>query len=152
MTLRRRPVDFPAPETTCLCGLIIFRCRPGDFPAPETTCIDRFSSAVLGTFQRPPLSFCLDFSRGSVVHGPGWKQFIGNKPLNVSVHGLARSPSSMSLENMIRNTLLGNEGSTPRAKGMQAVSGSKICEGHVSRISQSLQNASSSKGVRPGLI
>jgi len=62
-----------------------------------------------------------------------------------------RSPSSMSLENMIRNTLLGNKGSTPRAKGMQAVSGSKNCEGHVSRISQSLQNASSSKGVRPGL-
>ena len=58
----------------------------------------------------------------------------------------------MSLENMIRNTLLGNKGSTPRAKGMQAVSGSKICEGLVSRISQSLQNASSSKGVRPGLI
>jgi len=40
------------------------------------------------------------------------------------------SPGSMSLENMIRNTLLGNEGSTPRAKGMQAVSVSKICEGH----------------------
>ena len=58
----------------------------------------------------------------------------------------------MSLEIMIRNTLLGNEGSTPRAKGMQAVSVSKICEGHVSRISQSLQNASLSKGVRPGLI
>jgi hypothetical protein len=53
---------------------------------------------------------------------------------------------------MIRNTLLGNEVSTPRAKGVQAVSVSKICEGHVSRISQSLQNASSSKGVRPGLI
>ena len=82
----------------------------------------------------------------------GWKQFIGNRPLNVCVHGLAISPGSMSPENMIRNTLLGNEGSTPRAKGMQAVSGSKICEGHVSRISQSLQNASSSKGVRPGLI
>jgi len=55
-------------------------------------------------------------------------------------------------EFMIRNTLLGNEGSTPRAKGVQAVSVRKICEGHVSRISQSLQNASSSKGVRPGLI
>jgi len=73
-------------------------------------------------------------------------------PLNVSVHGLARSPSSVSLENMIRNTLIGNEGSTPRAKGVQAVSVSIICEGHVSRISQSLQNASSSKGVRAGLI
>ena len=58
----------------------------------------------------------------------------------------------MSLEIMIRNTLLGNEGSTPRVKGVQAVSISIICEGHVSRISQSLQNASSSKGVRPGLI
>jgi len=39
-----------------------------------------------------------------------------------------------------------------REKGVQAVSVSKICEGHVSRISQSLQNASSSKGGRPGLI
>jgi hypothetical protein len=58
----------------------------------------------------------------------------------------------MSLKIMIRNTLLGNEGSTPRVKGVQAVSVSKICEGHVSRISQSLQNASLSKGVRPGLI
>ena len=58
----------------------------------------------------------------------------------------------MSLKIMIRNTLLGNEGLTPRAKGVQAVSVRKICEGHVSRISQSLQNASSSKGVRPGLI
>ena len=47
-----------------------------------------------------------------------------------------RGLASMSLKNMIRNTLLGNEGSTPRAKGMQAVSVSKICEGHVSRISQ----------------
>ena len=93
-----------------------------------------------------------DYSRGLVVHGPGWKQFIGNRPLNVCVHGLARSVGSMSLENMIRNTLLGNEGSTPRAKGVQAVYVSKICEGHVSKISQSLQNASSSKGVRAGLI
>ena len=56
------------------------------------------------------------------------------------------------MENMIRNILLGNECSTPRAKGVQAVYVSKICEGHVSKISQSLQNASSSKGVRAGLI
>ena len=53
---------------------------------------------------------------------------------------------------MIRNTLLGNEGITPRAKGVQAVSVSKIREGHVSKISQSLQSASSSIEVRPGLI
>jgi hypothetical protein len=58
----------------------------------------------------------------------------------------------MSLKIMIRNTLLGNEGITPRAKGVQAVSVSKIREGHVSKISQSLQSASSSLEVRPGLI
>ena len=81
---------------------------------------------------------------------------VGSKLLAIGLSVYAcmvtGSPGSMSLEIMIRNTLLGNEGSTLRAKGMQAVSVSKICEGHVSRISQILQNASSSKGVRPGLI
>ena len=55
-----RPGDFLAPETTCFCGLIIFRRRPGDFPAPETTCIDRFSGAVLGNFRRRGLPVCAD--------------------------------------------------------------------------------------------
>ena len=57
VTFRRRPLDFPAPETTCLCGLTFsgavmgnfrrwrllvlsyFWRRPGDFPAPGTTCM-----------------------------------------------------------------------------------------------------------------
>ena len=41
---------------------VTFRRRPVDFPAPETTYIDRFSGTVLGTFRRPPLSFCLFIS------------------------------------------------------------------------------------------
>ena len=49
---RRRPGDFPAPGTTCLCGLIVFRRRPGDLPAP-TSFIMSAHICVLGNAPSP---------------------------------------------------------------------------------------------------